>query len=246
MSSEIDGQNDTSEALAELTLAGIGHLRAGRAEEAIETLRLVAEDPEFAIAPELDDVRARVWSLYAQALLTGNRPAEAVHWSQCSLRIARALGDEAGILEIRHLHEQIREAISVGAKESAAREHNLRLSGLTVEQVIAGISSPVEQADALIKKANADLDAGKTEQAAQIAARALEIATSVGSVREEVFAGIVLARIHPTEAASFLTAAWRRAERADEFNLVGTVARAAELACVRLPTLLGPSGGHEA
>lgn len=237
---------DRSEALAELLLAGIAHLRADRADAAVETLRLVAEDREFAEAPELDDVRARTWSLYAQALLAAHRPGEAVRWSEAALRAARKLGDEVGILEIRTLHDRIREAITVAAKEKAAREQSARLAALTVDQVLAGLKDPIEQADALVKKAGAELDAGRPAVADDAASRALALAQLAGAVREEVFARIALSRARPQEAAVQLTAAWRRAERADEFNLVGTVARAAELASVRLPMLLGPSGEMDA
>nr|MBA2319948.1 hypothetical protein [Deltaproteobacteria bacterium] len=199
-------------------------------------------DPAFAAATDLDDVKARASSLYAQALLAAGRPAEAWRWSEGALRLAKSLGDEAGLAEIRTLHQSIREALTSAAQQRAAVEHGRRLAERSVEEILIGLGSAEERADALVKKANAEIDAGRPAEGAEIARRAVEEAASAAAIAPEVFARIAIARAAPAEAGAQLLAAWRRAERANEFNLVGAVARACELLGVRLPALVGPNG----
>jgi tetratricopeptide (TPR) repeat protein len=226
--------------LAELLLSGLAHLRAGRPDDAVQVLAAVAQDEVFAAAADLDDVQARAWSLYAQALMRAGKPKEALPWCERALRITRALGDEAGLAEVRALHTELREALTAEAADRKAREHSLRLAGLTVDQILVGLGSALDRADALIQKANAEIQAGHLREADPIARMALVEAVQGEGVREEVLARIAIATVAPEEARVELTAAWRRAERAGEFNLVSAVARAAELARVALPTLVGP------
>jgi hypothetical protein len=223
-----------------LLLAAVAALRAGRPEAALDALVLLFADPAFEAATDLDDAKARAASLRAQALLQLGRPAEAWTWNEQALRLARALGDEAGLAELRAQHEEIRSALTVVAQQNAAAEHNRRLAGLSVDQILLGLGSGAERADALAKKANAEVDVGRAAEAAVIARRAIEEAVMASVVREEVFARIALARAAPDEAPAQLLAAWRRAERESEFNLVTAVAGACEVLGVRLPSLVGP------
>jgi len=234
--------DDRSDLLAELLLAGLAHLRAGRAVDAADALRSLLLDPEFATATDVDDVKARAYGLYAQALLGAGAPTEAARACDDALRLARTLGDEAGLTELRALQAEIRDGVTTAAKARAAEAHAARLAGLTLEQILVGLASPAERADALVKKALADLDHGRPGDAEVAARRALTEAIAAERVTEEVHARLALARAARHEASAQLLAAWRRAERADEFNLVGAVARTAELLGVRLPTLVGPSG----
>ena len=59
----------TSQALAQAVSRGVQALAAGEPEQAARHLVPVAEDPAFASARDFDDIRARVYSLTAQALL---------------------------------------------------------------------------------------------------------------------------------------------------------------------------------
>jgi hypothetical protein len=95
-----------------------------------------------------------------------------------------------------------------------------------------------------VRKANAELDAGRAESAVEIAGEALRLGAELDDVRTRVLARMTLARARPEDASEQLRLAWSEAERADEFNLVGAVARAAELGGVQLPVQVGPDPGR--
>ena len=235
-------ESEGAEALAGLLLGAVASLKAGKPDAALDALAALFADPGFDSATDLEDVKARAASLRAQALLALARPGEAWSWNERALRAARALGDSEGMIALNEQHEAIRSALSVVAQQTRALEHSHRLAGLSIDQILIGLGSGRERADALVKKANAELEAGRPASAESAARRAVEEAVLASALPEEVFARISLARAAPTEAASQLLAAWRRAERADEFNLVTAVAGACELLGVRLPALVGPDG----
>jgi len=222
-------------------LAGIEALREGRPAEAAEALRQVAEDRDFAAAEDLPDVRARVFSLLAQALLEADRPREAEPWARRALSATEALGDEQGALQIRALHQRIFAAATDALRAEQAARQAATLAATPLEEVLAGLDTDAARAPALVAKANAEVDAGRAESGAEIARAALRAARAAEILREEVLARLTLARALPAEAEVHLQAAWARAEAADEFNLVGAVARAAELAGVKLGVLEGPT-----
>lgn len=231
----------SSEDLAERVRRGVEALRAGRPAEAVLELDPVARDAEFQEAPDLDDVRARVWSLLAQALHDTGRSREAEPWARKALGAAESQGDRAGALAVRALHGAIFAAATDAAKAERAALDARKLAATPLAQVLAGLS-PEHAASTLVAKAVADLDDGRPEEAAEAALLGLDRARETGDVREAVLARIALARARPAEAHAHLHAAWLVADEAGEFNLVGAVARAADLAGVALAVLHGPSG----
>jgi len=231
----------SSDDLAERVRRGVEALRAGRHAEAVTELEPVARDPEFEAAPDLADVRARVWSLLAQALHDGGRSREAEPWARKALAAAESEGDKAGAAVVRALHQAIFTAATEAAKADRAAKDARRLAATPLADVLATLTDE-HAASTLVAKAVADLDDGRPADGAVAARLGLERATQAGNVREEVLARLALARALPDEASEHLRAAWVAADAANEFNLVGAVARAAELAGVAVAVLNGPQG----
>jgi len=227
--------------LPERIRAGVEALRDGRPVEAVEALEPVATDPAFNTQDDLIDVRARVYSLLAQALLGAGRARDADEWARAALELALRLGDLPGEAEIRALQVEIRTANAQALQRLAEKKESRRIAQIPADVLLSGTEDPVEQAALLVKKANAEADAGRAEEGVAFARRALERALSAKALREEVLARLSIARCDPASAVEELTAAWRRAEAEDDFTLVGAVARAADLAGVTLPVLYGPS-----
>lgn len=181
-------------------------------------------DPDLA-DDDLRDIRARVGSLYAQALIECGRPLEAEAPLREARRIARGLGDDAGIAATADLVRRVASARAEAARQATATAADL-------DAPIDGTGIP--RADALLRRAGAEADAGRREDAARHAEEALSIAEA--GPREQVLAHLVLARTDPARTASEIALAFAIAEAADDFTLAGTVVRAAELAGVALPT----------
>lgn len=237
---------DAEEArVAGLLLDAIAALREGRLDAAAHGLGEVAAALDG--QAELADVRLRALCLLTDAHLKAGRPDEA----HAALDAARALseaadaaagpGGGAGSAEaLAELAGRLTEAREAAATAARAAREAAALRGWSVAQLRDRYGrDPRQLAEVLVKKANAEIDVGDPSGAA-LAAEALEVARSVGDVRAEVLAWVSVARADPARAAEALEAAWRRAERADEFTLVGLVARAAELQGVALPAMVGP------
>ncbi|MBW1878033.1 MAG: hypothetical protein JRI25_17465 [Deltaproteobacteria bacterium] len=227
--------------LPERIHAGVEALREGHPAAAVEALEPVAADPTFVARDDLVDVRARVYSLLAQALLGAGRARDADPWARDALDLVVRLGDRRGEAEILALQREIQSASTQAIQRLATERESRRIAQTPVDVLLSGARDPVEQAALLVKKANAEADAGREEGGASFARRALEQALSANALREEVLARLSVARCDRAAAEEELVAAWRRAEAADDFTLVGVVARAAELAGVALPVLHGPS-----
>lgn len=224
--------------LADRVRRGVDALKQGRPAEAVDALEPVATDPAFETQGDLADIRARVWSLLAQALLEAGRPHEADPWARRALQAVTDLGDEQGEQAVRALHQRIFAAATDLHRQRTAIE---RVASTDVDELLAGAEGPQERAGVLVEKANAEARVGRAAAATDLARRALAIARGADAAREQVLALLVLAEAQPDEASGHLHAAWAIAEAADESTLVGAVARAAGTAGVRLPTLEGPS-----
>lgn len=222
--------------LAERVRSGVEAIRAGRMADAVEVLAPVVSDAELAAADDLQDVRARVCSLYGQALLDLDRPDEAEGPLREALAIAERLGDEAGAKAVRGLRARAMAATTQRHQQADERRRQERLAATPIEQLLHGVTEPLARADVLLRKATAEADVGAHAEAARHAGQALSIAVEAGAAREEVLARLAIARSQPDRAPQQLLAAWHRAEQAEEFNLVGAVARAAELGGVALPS----------
>jgi hypothetical protein len=227
--------------LAGCLLEGIQALQDARPHDAIGPLDEVARDPDLAATTDLADIRARACSLLADAHLQLGNLDEASWAARAALALLRDLDDAAGRSRVQAIWTGIldlrkqRKANELG-QASAAK---LRQWSLQALEDRFG-HEPLRFADVLIKKANAEIEGGATTMAVGPAERALAIAMAQGAVREEVFARLSLARAVPALAVLHLEAAWRRAERANEFNLVGAVAVAAHAMGLQLAVQDGP------
>jgi hypothetical protein len=226
--------------LADAVRDGVAALRDRRPEAAIPLLRLVAEDAEFAEASDLADLRTRVLSLLAQACLEAGAIADAETWAKQALRLAKRTNDETGLVEIRSLQARIFQAVTDEHQRQKERDELRRVAATPIERLLHGVEAPQAVAAVYVQKANAEVEAGRPREALALAREAARIADDAGAVRERVLARLTLARVAPARADASLNEAWQIAADAGEFNLVGAIGRAAELAGVALPTLRGP------
>lgn len=234
--------SDRSQHLAGRLLDGRDHLRALRFHEAVEAITEVVDDPEFAVATDLRDVRLRATTMLAQALLgAGFLDRADARLDRVEAELEGTPEAAEGLPEVRDLRSRVAEARADRQKQSAIADRLARLADVPVEILRTRTADPSARLELLIQKANAEVEAGRPDQAVQIGEEALLLARELASVRGEVLARMSLARAAPSRAHEELNLAWSCAERANEFNLVGAVARAADLAGVDLPMLHGPT-----
>jgi tetratricopeptide (TPR) repeat protein len=231
------------ETLAADLLAGAKALREGDAATAVRLLSRAVVHEGLAADASLALIRARSLSLYGQALLENGNAKDAEDPVLDAMRILRALEDTEGLHQVRDLHRQVRETLESAAKEQARLRAMAALAAQPMEQVRAKARTPFALAEILIQRANADIEAGQDDAALEVATEALSIATSLSSVRLEVLARLSIARIRPERALEELEAARQRADAANEFTLVGAVARAAEAHGLTIGVLAGPRPG---
>ncbi len=234
---------DPHQRVATALVAGVDALHSGRPEDAVEPLRSVLADSDLAAAEDLGDVRARATSLLAQALLQTGDPDAAAPIVDQALRLLRQVGDPEGLRQVRALHAEIVAARQAKATQAHAATASARLAAVSVAEIEATVLDPVALADVFVRKANAETDAGRPQIAAPIARRALELARAHCDVRAVVLAHLSIARADPAGASQALRDALAAADSANEFTLVGAVARAAQLAGVELPVQRGPDMG---
>ncbi len=228
--------------LAQRFVDGLAALRAGEADRAATLLAEVCADPDLATAPDLRDFYARACSMRAQALLLAGRPAEARRPLRDALDVLATLGDDAALAEVTALQAQIGEAMSQDFQAMARRREQRAAAARPLAEALAAASGPAAQADAAIKWSGGALADGRPAEAADAARVAAEIAAAAGDVRHEVLARIAWSHADPSAAVAQLELARARADAADEFNLVGAVARAAE----QLDVTLAPPPPPEA
>ena len=217
----------------------INALREGRPEQAADLLADVVTREELD-DPELVDVSARLWSLYAQALLGCDRPSEASTWIRKALRAARRAGEPDGVAAVRELQGQIvaRQAEAEAARRrQQEREH---IAATPLDALLIAVTNDADRAAVYGKKAAAERDAGRQEHASELFEQAIALADASGSVREQVFSRLGLASVH--DARANVLAAQQIAESAKDFTLLATIAREAETLGVVLPHIAGPSG----
>jgi hypothetical protein len=231
--------------LAARLARGVQLLRAGRPRDAAGDLEVVARSPELAAEAELMDIRARALSLYAQALLESGRPAEADAPCREALGLLRRLRDREGVDEVRALQDRVVRAITEAKDATSRLEEARRVAELPIEALLSEAASPGERAAVLVRKAQALADAGREEEAADLAFAGLDVARAHAEVTWEVFARLVLARVEPGLAEQQIHAAHAAAVAADELNLVSTIAHTASTLGVAMPVEPGPHLGHD-
>lgn len=221
--------------LAERLVEGLAALRLGEPERAAGILAQVCQDPDFSAEPELRDVYARACSLHAQALLMAGEPAQARRPLRDALDALQELGDSAAIAQVRELEQQIGQAMTEQFQAMAQRRELRALASRPLEDVLADLPTPSRRADAAIRWSQGALAHGRASQAAIAAERAFTEAAACNDVRHQVLARITWSLADPDRAAEHLETARAIADAADEFNLVGAVARAASQAGIELP-----------
>jgi hypothetical protein len=233
------------ELASQLTRA-VEALRRSEPSRALPDLAAAWADPDLVAATDLIDVRARVGSLYASALLELHRVDEADRVCRDTLRLLRGLGDPDGLHAVRELQDRITKAV-VEAREMEARlAEASRVAATPLDALLADATTPDQRAGALVRKATALLDVGQLDEGADLAFVALDVARAHGLITWEVFARLSLVRAEVDGARAHLHAAHAAAVAAEEFNLVSAIVRAAATAGLDLPVEQGPHAGRGA
>jgi tetratricopeptide (TPR) repeat protein len=214
---------DLEAELASALRDGVSALRQGRAEQAATLLASVCDHPAFVAAAELLDIRTRALSLCAEALLLSGRPAEALPRAETALQLVRQLGDLEGADEIERLRVRVQRALP----GPAAMGGDSGLLAQSLEELELSARRPIDRAELLVRKATVELEAGHPALAVAAAERALLAAPQ--SPRTSVLARLTLARVQPERALQLLREAAEIGREAEDINLVGWVARSAEL-----------------
>lgn len=225
------------EHIAELLLTAIGELRVN---PAAATLKLVEVRDAVAPHEEFADVLGRTHSLLAQAHLATGDVQAAEQAAMAAMRVARALGDDAGLAEVRALHESIAAEKERTRRQQHARRSAQTLADTPLADLQAKATSDLALADILIKHVGALRLHGRHAEACESAHQAVSAADRAGGVRERVLARLAVAELQPNDAEAVLTRALEVADEASETTLIGLVAKAATLAQVKLPSQYGP------
>ncbi len=215
---------------------GVEALQKGKPDAAIAELEPVFDDPEFAAAEDLRDIRARVGSLLGQAWLLAGKPEKADRPLREAMRLAKALSDEAGVASIRRLQTQVIAQITERHQQSTEAQKLAKIAQQSLEELLSGVTDVEMQLDLLIRKSIAEIEHGRPASGADIASQALQLARSHGRIREQVLSHMSLARAVPTKASIELQLALEIAATAGEFNLVGGIVKASEIAGITLPS----------
>jgi len=224
----------TSEQLAEGLSRGMEALHDGWPGQAVDALAPVVASPELAQALDLQDVRARACSLYAQALLACGRTQQAALWAGTAMRILQRHPDLEGKQLVAQLQEEIEASDRAQGGALATLERH-RVRALSLEQLLASAADADQRCELAVKKANAHLDEDLLIDAAAAATTALKLAERCASPRAKVLAHLTAARAKVAPASELLAAALAIADHSDDFNLVAAVARAARIHGVDLP-----------
>lgn len=233
--------------LADTLSAAVLALRQGRPRDAVDGLHTVWSDASFAEAADLRDLRARVGSLFAQALLETGRVAEADRVCRDAVRLLRQLRDADGLREVRSLQERVVRALAELAGVEKNREEAAKVAATPLAVLLFTATTDEDQARVRVQKASALWTLGQRDEALQLAEDALVRAEAIANVTWTVFARTLLAEIHaqaqPSAAEAHLAAALALAAQAEEFNLVSTIAQTATQLGVALPLEAGPHAG---
>lgn len=227
-----------AERLAAHLKEGVAAMRQGAWNRAVLHLRPVAHDEVLEAADDLADIRARVLTLLAQALLEDGEVGDHDEVEALLVR-ATALAEDARPI-VNDLQERLDDARRRALEAEAHDARTRRLADADIEPWLERLTDPDRRCDLLTQKAAAVLALQGPVPAAPFAERALAIGHEA-QLRSRVMAHLVMARTHPEAAKAHLDAALAMADAASEFTLVGTIARTAELLGLPLPTQQGAS-----
>ena len=225
---------------------GLERLRRGEPAAAVPHLTAVVEDGALRAAADLQDILAKATSLLAQAHLELEDLGRARSYATDALALCRSLSDGDGTREIEGLVADFAAAERAQDQRDRTQRSMETLARTDTETLRRQYGKdPLSLAEILLKKSGAELEGGRHESARSLSEQVLNRACREGWRRQEVLARMSLARIDPTQAQEQLTEAWRRAERDNDHTLVATVARAASIAGVALPSQFGPDMNSE-
>lgn len=211
--------------MREALLRALSALQGGHPEEAEP---LLAE----ALKAELSEAaRARVLGLHAQALLALGQAEAAKLQVREAMRLARALGDDAGLTQLRRLNGEVYARLAEDSAQDRLRRQEAEALARPLEALLAEAETPADRAAVYLRKCNQLMDAGEPERARPLAEQGLALADAIeGAVKEQVLARLSLARVEaaPEARRALYEAALDIADAADEANLVTAVAQAAE------------------
>ena len=198
-------------------------------------------DAELRHHDDLQDVRLAIGCQLLQARIE-QRQAEPSKALLVEVRqLAADLDDTDALRLLERMAQAVQDVQRFAAEDRARAARAERVRTTSVDAIRdAAAGRPQVLADALVKKANAECDAGNLGVAVGLAQEALAIARDQGFLREEVFAGIALSRAEPQRARAHLEAAWSVASGANEHTLVSTIARACDVAGIQLAVQVGP------
>jgi hypothetical protein len=229
--------------LADQLSRGVSALGREAYDEAATLLGGVWTDPAFQQAEDLADIRARVASLYAQALFETGDVHGADKVCRQAIRLVRKLRDKEGLQQVRSLQDRIVGTLAHDAEAAARLAEQQRVASTPLDELVASASTDEERVAVLVRKATAHCDVGELDEGGLLAQRGLDDATVLGHATWQVMARLALARARPSEALEHLVAARQTADEASEFNLISTIARAADVCGVELPGLRLPERG---
>lgn len=219
---------------------GIQAMKDKRWPEAATALTSVCEDHEFLSHPDFGDIRASVFSLTAQSLLEVGKAQEAHTSIRRAIRELRRLNDTEGLKQVRSLEDRIVKRLALDAEQAQRLKEQERIAETPLEMLLMPTRTAAERAEVMVKKATALEAVGKVAEAKLLATEALYLTQKVDSVHWQIMARITLARSDRPNALEHLIEAHQLADRREEFNLISTIARAAEYLQVELPKLMGP------
>jgi hypothetical protein len=203
--------------------AAIKALRTNQPEEAIAALSIALESN----LP--DALAARATSLRAQAkLMSGDLGASMVDWRE-AWRQVLALGDTHGQEALKGLRAQIAQARAQKSAEQVHRDRARQSLAEDLDAKLEGTSSLEDRLNLLVERANALMDCDQPREGLKIALQALLEADTAKppSVRTQVLARLCALRAQPEKGPEFLEKALALADEAEEPQLIGAVARAA-------------------
>jgi hypothetical protein len=206
-------------------------LRESRWEDVLACVARVPDD-----APS--EVRARAEAWRAQALRALGRVQEAADAVRDAVRHARVAGDAEGVRVLRALQEGIHASLAAARVAEAGRAEDRILLDLDDAALLAGASEDTERVARCIKRAQAQLDAGRLEAAEASLALGTRHA-SPDDLRGRVLLDLAAARLanargNPDEVRARVLAAHALADAHDDMNLVTAVAHAARAAGIVL------------
>ncbi len=185
-------------------------------------------------AADRPGLEGRAAAYRSQALQQLGRLDEAERAAATAVPLAKRAGDVKGVEQLRALHAQLVAALAARNAVTQQRDTDAGLTNVSDDVLLVGAGGVA----ALVRKANALIDAGRPGDARITAERARNAAHACADAREEVLACLSAARAaradEPAAVPDLIRAAHAVADASNDMNLVTAVAHAARAAGVTL------------